>query len=165
MALAMRPNTTVETFTGSMGGGSWTWNPVWSLTGLPQLFMALERFEDRLMRFTEASIVDTGGVLVDTMKQTAMEMGAVDTGEMIASIASDERREGPRIIGIAVGPSVDYAKWVEFGTDDTRPKPFMRVAFDRVGQQIGRDLASAYQRNTDLLIREAASQSQDTGLF
>lgn len=122
------------------------------------------------MRYNDNFILEAGDLLVETMKETATEMGAVDTGAMIDSIVLTQRMGEMTLMGresleVAVGPSVDYAKHVEFGTDDTRPKPFMRVAFDRVADQVRRNAETSYRANMDTLVREVASQHQAGSVF
>ena len=51
---------------------------------------------------------------------------AVDTGTMRSSITSDIKA-----LSGEVGPTVDYAEYVEYGTSRMAPQPFMGPATDR----------------------------------
>lgn len=57
---------------------------------------------------------------------TAKQLAAVDTGMMRGSIGSDIRP-----LQAIIGPTVDYAPFVEFGTSRAAPQPFMGPAAAR----------------------------------
>lgn len=52
---------------------------------------------------------------------------ATDTGRLIASIAWRRKNADTRI----VGTNVEYAFYLEFGTDRMKPRPFFRPGIDR----------------------------------
>lgn len=67
-----------------------------------------------------------GKTAVD-MQAHAMMNAPVDTGELIASITVDISPSG---LQADLGPTADYAEYVEFGTSVIEPRPFMNPAFD-----------------------------------
>lgn len=60
------------------------------------------------------------------IESTAKQLAAVDTGTMRNSIGVDIRP-----LQATVGPTVNYAPYVEFGTSRQAPQPFMGPALDR----------------------------------
>ena len=78
--------------------------------------------------------------VAEVIKEDAKTLCPVDTGSLRASIrreavarpAGDIWEVGVRAGGYVTNPKtrrkVDYAKYVEFGTSRTRPKPFLRPA-------------------------------------
>lgn len=68
----------------------------------------------------------TAKTLNDT-EASAKLRAAVDTGAMKGSIGSDTDSDG---MGGEVGPTVEYAPYVEYGTVHMGPQPFMGPAFD-----------------------------------
>ncbi|EFQ82705.1 phage protein, HK97 gp10 family [Aeromicrobium marinum DSM 15272] len=53
---------------------------------------------------------------------------AVDTGNLMGSIGSDIDPDG---LGSTIGPTADYGRFIEKGTDVMPAQPFMAPAFDR----------------------------------
>lgn len=63
------------------------------------------------------------------LQSKAQMMCPVDTGRLRQSITA-ERKD---IAHWRVGTNVEYAKWVEYGTANQRPQPFLRPARDFIG--------------------------------
>lgn len=61
---------------------------------------------------------------------TAKQLAPVDTGTMRASIGYQTDRLAGSIRAV-IGPTVNYAPYVEFGTSRQPPQPFMGPAADR----------------------------------
>lgn len=68
----------------------------------------------------------------------ARRLAPVNTGALRSSIGSDI--DG---LSVDVGASARYAQYVEEGTSDTAPQPFMRPAFDRNLPGLERALAES----------------------
>lgn len=64
---------------------------------------------------------------VHDIEATAKELAAVDTGFMRNSIGSEQSGNASVVIG-RVGPTADYAVFVENGTHRMAPQPFMGPA-------------------------------------
>jgi HK97 gp10 family phage protein len=60
------------------------------------------------------------------VEATAKQLAAVDTGAMRNSIGIDFEE-----LAATIGPTVNYAPYVEFGTSRQAPQPFMGPALDR----------------------------------
>ena len=69
-------------------------------------------------------------LLVDQMQTQIHAMGAVDTGNLLASV---DARFGPDGLTASVGPTVDYAEYVHDGTYRMAPRPFATNAARIVG--------------------------------
>lgn len=52
----------------------------------------------------------------------------VDTGRLRSSITMDEEKMNNGLIRVIVGSNVNYAPFVEFGTEDRPAQPFLRPA-------------------------------------
>jgi len=52
----------------------------------------------------------------------------VDTGRLRASINTKQQKGNT----IQVGTNVEYAPYVEYGTEDMKAQPFLRPAFDEI---------------------------------
>jgi len=59
----------------------------------------------------------------------------VDTGRLRASITVDRDSDG-----WSVGPTVDYGRYVEYGTSDTDPHPFVGPSGDAVADGFAADV-------------------------
>lgn len=77
---------------------------------------------------------------IDT-KADGQAFAAVDTGFMRSSITYSTWLTKNAAIG-EVGPTADYAPFVELGTSKMPPQPFMRPAFDRRAPLLELALAS-----------------------
>jgi HK97 gp10 family phage protein len=62
------------------------------------------------------------------VEATGKQLAAVDTGDMRDSIGIDW--DLPKLEAV-IGPTVDYAPYVEFGTSKQAPQPFMEPALKR----------------------------------
>lgn len=60
------------------------------------------------------------------IEATAKQLAAVDTGNMRDSIGVDVSP-----LQAVIGPTVNYAPYVEYGTSRQAPQPFMGPALDR----------------------------------
>jgi HK97 gp10 family phage protein len=60
----------------------------------------------------------------------AMELAPVKTGNLRRSIHIETTEKTPTRCVASVGPHVDYAIYLEFGTRFMHPRPFMRPAFE-----------------------------------
>lgn len=78
------------------------------------------------------------------IRKTALDIEAdakafapVDTGFLRNSIGIDIDRDG---LGAAIGPTADYAHFLEWGTSTNAPQAFMGPAFDRRAGDLARTL-------------------------
>lgn len=62
------------------------------------------------------------------MQRDAMLAAPVDTGNLMSSISMDTDSDG---LGVTVGPTANYGHFVEYGTSQMGPQPYMGPAFDR----------------------------------
>ena len=58
------------------------------------------------------------------------EPPASDTGFLVGSISSSVKKQGTAVVGQIIA-SAEYAPYLEFGTSDIRPRPFMQPALER----------------------------------
>lgn len=63
----------------------------------------------------------------------AKRLAPVDTGRLRASVVSEFRRDG---LGATVGTNVQYAAFVEFGTRNQVPQPFLGPAYNKYVPQL-----------------------------
>jgi HK97 gp10 family phage protein len=78
----------------------------------------------------------------------AKALAPVDTGTLMNSISTDITGDGRfGVMEAEIGPTVDYAQFVEEGTSRMAPQPYMRPAFDRRSpglvkafEQLGEDI-------------------------
>lgn len=80
-----------------------------------------------------AAVVRKSGAMLET---TAKQFCPVDTGNLRSSIGTDI--EGGALsteISAVVGPTANYAPYVEFGTSRMAPAAFMGPAFDQVAPE------------------------------
>lgn len=69
------------------------------------------------------------------------EPPATDTGKLVEGITSKVRSEGTKVIGEIIANSFNitpYAKDLEFGTKNMRPRPYMQPALERNRPKIKR---------------------------
>jgi HK97 gp10 family phage protein len=59
----------------------------------------------------------------------------VDTGRLRASISLEEEFLGNGLVKVLVGSNVDYARFVEFGTESQVAQPYLRPALREVAQE------------------------------
>ncbi|MEJ7633855.1 HK97-gp10 family putative phage morphogenesis protein [Aeromicrobium sp.] len=62
------------------------------------------------------------------IQHDAQQLAPVDTGFLVGSIGVTVDDDG---MGALIGPTAEYAGFVEFGTEAHPPQPFMSPAFDR----------------------------------
>lgn len=58
------------------------------------------------------------------------EPPASDTGFLVGSISTSVKKQGTAVVGQIIA-SAEYAPYLEFGTADIRPRPFMQPALER----------------------------------
>ncbi|HEY1119887.1 MAG TPA: HK97-gp10 family putative phage morphogenesis protein [Acidimicrobiales bacterium] len=63
----------------------------------------------------------------NSVERRAKRLCPVDTGRLRASITNALEKD-PEGVSAVIGTNVEYAVYVEFGTGDTRPQPFLRPA-------------------------------------
>ena len=71
----------------------------------------------------------------------AGEAPATDTGKLIEGITTKVKTEGTKVIGQIIANSFNvtpYAKDLEFGTTNMRPRPYMQPALEKNRPQIKR---------------------------
>lgn len=76
------------------------------------------------------------------IEATGKILAVVDTGAMMNSIGIDYGGDSIKTIEATVGPTVDYAPFVEWGTSRMAPRAFMGPAFDRHSHELDTALAS-----------------------
>lgn len=81
------------------------------------------------------------------IEATAKQLVPVDTGNLKNSIGSSpigqDRALGPGDLDAEIGPTADYAEYVEFGTSQHGPAAFMGPAFDRHAGDLEKALGQA----------------------
>ena len=96
---------------------------------LNRLAVGLDHLADDVIEQAEAAVKKTA---LD-IEATGKAFAPVDTGALRNSIGhdieGDLRRSGR--IEAEIGPTVEYAPFVEFGTSRTAPQAFMGPALDR----------------------------------
>lgn len=65
------------------------------------------------------------------------EPPASDTGFLVGSISTSVKKQGTAVVGQIIA-SAEYAPYLEFGTSDIRPRPFMQPALERNRPRIKR---------------------------
>lgn len=60
------------------------------------------------------------------------DQAPVDTGRLRSSISLEESRDSDGFLQLVVGSNVDYAPFVEFGTERQAAQPYLRPAFRQV---------------------------------
>ena len=65
------------------------------------------------------------------------EPPASDTGFLVGSISTSIKKQGTAVVGQIIA-SAEYAPYLEFGTSDIRPRPFMQPALERNRPRIKR---------------------------
>lgn len=65
------------------------------------------------------------------------EPPASDTGFLVGSISTSVKKQGTAVVGQIIA-SAEYAPYLEFGTADIRPRPFMQPALERNRPRIKR---------------------------
>lgn len=62
----------------------------------------------------------------------AKKNAPVDTGRLRASITLNTEQRPDGLVNVLVGSDVDYAPFVEFGTENRPPQPFLRPALRNI---------------------------------
>lgn len=97
------------------------------ITGDKEVIALLERIEKHILPSIIEDIALEAGRLI---AQSAREKAPVDTGALRDSITTDVQVRGPTSVSVEVGPSVDYADDVEFGSLRQQAQPYLRPAID-----------------------------------
>lgn len=89
------------------------------------------------LRFDEAVVqpkIERGANAIVTIAQ---ELAPKKTGAGAASIHSEPRVEGGAVVGrhVSWDREHDYMKFAEYGTENEKPRPFLRPAVDIVTSQ------------------------------
>lgn len=92
-----------------------------------------------------------GAKVSQVVRKTALDIeadakrrSAVDTGAMRSSIGHDLKGDGRNAAMTAdIGPTVEYAPHVEYGTVRQAPQPFMRPAADAAEAPFAAAIAAA----------------------
>lgn len=74
------------------------------------------------------------------------EFPAADSGRLHQSITTATVRDDATSIVVETGANVPYATWLEFGTVNMEPRPFMTPAFRENVQGIERNVAAEVAR-------------------
>lgn len=72
------------------------------------------------------------------LQKSMMQKAAVDTGNMKRSIKLVKKDGG---YGVEVGPTVNYAPYVEFGTRYMTAQPFIRPSYEQQKTKFIQDIA------------------------
>lgn len=97
--------------------------------GTAELRRALERLRGAERRQAQQDGLEAGARVVETYAKLA---APVDTGTLRNSIMLDEATPERAILG----PHVDYAEHVEFGTSRMAAQPYLRPAVDEHEREI-----------------------------
>lgn len=62
----------------------------------------------------------------------AKDKAPVDTGRLRSSITFEEEQDQNGFLKLVIGSNVDYAPFVEFGTERQAAQPYLRPAFRQV---------------------------------
>lgn len=81
---------------------------------------------DRAQKMAGDAIAKTAADITNDAKVFA----PVDTGNLKNSIGHDLTQDSGGV-GAEIGPTVDYATYLEHGTSTMAPRPFLGPAFDR----------------------------------
>lgn len=82
---------------------------------------------DRAAKLARTAVIKSGADLQRIAKRSA----PVDTGNLRNSITRTTTSRGDEIT-TEVGPTVNYGRFVEYGTSRMRPQPYMMPAADAV---------------------------------
>lgn len=104
-----------------------------SLKGVDDVVKGLSRLDEQTKHAVKKSLVASGFIVQGAARVKIVEVGAVDTGTMKNSVQVSEPFEQGRALVVEVGPTVEYAIFVEMGTYKMAARPFMRPAL--VGSQ------------------------------
>lgn len=102
-------------------------------SGLRRLEADIAEAEPRNMARLPDTVRQEARDLVGDIRRSIVTVGAVDTGALHDGVSAD--------IGAfraEVGPTEDYAEYVNDGTSDTPPHRFMEPAIERSGPRFGR---------------------------
>ena len=78
---------------------------------------------------TRGLIVAVHTKTVFDVERTMKALAPVDTGALRASI-SHQQTSGGQTLSTEIGPTVEYARYLEEGTSRMAPQPYMRPAID-----------------------------------
>jgi HK97 gp10 family phage protein len=107
-----------------------------TLLGLPQLRAKLAQVTAEVELASPVATKAGGEVVARAMIVSAPR----DTGTLASSIGTETTAEGT-----FVGPTVDYARFVEYGTRYMAAQPFAEEAADEVWGEVVTAMASIYK--------------------
>jgi len=99
------------------------------LEGFKSLSRALDKLPDRLAAKVIRSATLSGAGII---RKEARNRVSVDDGVLKKSISSKIKEKTTTSVTYSVGPTnkAFYGTFLEFGTENIRPQPFLRPAFD-----------------------------------
>ncbi len=107
----------------------------------------------RLKKISQAATNDIEQALVNSalfVERDAKVKAPVDTGRLRSSLTHAEENFGSDTPAVTVGTSVEYAKFVEFGTTRQSAKPYLYPALIENKQKILREIAKAFRKGCGL---------------
>lgn len=87
----------------------------------------------------------------------AMELAPVKTGNLRRSIHIETTQKTPVRVVASVGPHVDYAIFLEYGTRRMHARPFLRPAFEETKDEAYQAMVEAAKQFINEALDEAAS--------
>lgn len=108
-----------------------------SITGLDKLRAKLAR--NASMQDVKTVVVSSGGLLQNTMKRKTKEVfvKGYSKGDLVGTIGMTVEDGG---LTVKVGPSSEYAPYLEYGTRRMSPEPFASPACDAEAPKFKRRL-------------------------
>jgi len=101
------------------------------IKGLPRLMKNLRRIPTVALN-AGASEIES---IASEIQTTAANLAPVDTGDLADSVTVDGRRSA-RSVSYAVQTGEEYARFVEYGTNDHPADEFMKPAAEQAAQRL-----------------------------
>lgn len=105
----------------------------------------------RIQRHAKKSIASSP-IDPDTGRSTPGNPPHTDTGLLAASIYVNTQEDNGRTVSVIVGTDVKYGQWLEFGTKNIAPRPWLLPAFE-----------ATKQKNMDAIKRAVVRVIKDKG--
>lgn len=112
------------------------------LTGIRELNRKLRKLEQNVLSVTHRELRH----VAEEVAAKARDLAPVDEGFLRSSIEVHSGTDD----SYDVIAAAYYAPWVEFGTENMAPQPFMRPAVDSVGQRAVEGVARKVGRTIDI---------------